>query len=157
MTIVGAESPQDDADAQVPSGWSSVSEHEHEDDMEYPNTDTESRDLCTTDSQPIDSHGLHSVHNVPIAVVGRQAKESLNLLRRVYYEVVHWWKWFFKLPTGSAGKRFVALISEQIQDFVDAEGAHQKAMYNMAILPALLLQQDALPLQDERECSPSPT
>ena len=52
--------------------------------------------------------------------VKRQAKELLSLLCNVYDEIVYWRKQFFKLPTGSTGKSCVALISEQIQDYVDS-------------------------------------
>ena len=99
VTTVGTEPSLDNADAQVPSGRSSVNGHE-QDGVECLNTDTESRDLCTNDSQRTVSHGQH---NGPTAVVGRRAKgqadESLSSLREVYDEIVHWWKRFFKLLT----------------------------------------------------------
>ena len=118
MTTAGAESSSDNADAQVQLGWFPLDgqSHEHGDDVECLDTDTESRDSCTTDSQPIDSqridsHSQHNMFSAPVPVVGRQvkrqAKESLSLLCKVYDENVYWWKRLFKLPTGSAGKRFV--------------------------------------------------
>ena len=55
-------------------------------------------------------------------------------------EVVHWRKRFVKIPTGAAGKSFVALISQQISKFVDSSGTDREALYNLAVLPILMLQ-----------------
>ena len=68
---------------------------------------------CLTEiSCPPSQHDVQ--HDIPDAAVGRPAEESLSMLPEVYDEVVHGQKWFFKLPTGSASKRFVALICKQI-------------------------------------------
>ena len=45
-----------------------------------------------------------------------------------------------KLPTGSAGKGFVNLVAEQISRFVQSGGTCTEAMYQVAVLPTLLLQ-----------------
>ena len=65
----------------------------------------------------------------------------------MFNEVVHWRKRLFKLPTGSSGKEFVRLISTQIRKYVDSSGDDESALYNMSILPVLLLQ------MTRRKCS----
>ena len=80
------------------------------------------------------SQSVHSAHL-------SEANTTPHSVSDVYSEVVHWKKRFFKLPTDSAGKRFVTLMCEQIQDFVQSAGTHRTALYNLAVLPALLLQQ----------------
>ena len=66
VTTFGAESSSDNANTQVLSDWFPIDgkSHEHRDDMECLNTDTESRDLCTTDSRLL----IHSllIHIVSI-------------------------------------------------------------------------------------------
>lgn len=64
----------------------------------------------------------------------------------VYNTVVHWKKFFFKVPSGSAGKDFVRELSSQLQKYVDLFGKDMNALYAFFSLPSLML------LSSDRGC-----
>ena len=78
VTSVGAETPKEFADAQVPLVRSSISGRGQENKVEYLNEDTDSRDTCMTDLWPIDSHCHRSVHNVSISANEDRSRDKLR-------------------------------------------------------------------------------
>ena len=61
-------------------------------------------------------------------------------IAKVYDEVVHWKKNFFKVPTGAPGKAFVSTLALLLQQYVDSSGSHETALYSMFVFPVLMLQ-----------------
>ena len=66
--------------------------------------------------------------------------DDTHTSKAIFDETVHWRKRFIKLPTGTAGKEFVSLMTTQIRRFLQSDGTSSEAMYNLSLLPVLLLQ-----------------
>ena len=81
----------------------------------------------------------HSSQSGPSGPVPRLDPPS-PAISSAFDEVVHWRKRFFKIPTGSVGKDFVNLIAAKLRSFVDSAGTNASAMYNLSVLPSLMLQ-----------------
>ena len=67
-------------------------------------------------------------------------EDDTHTSKAIFDETVHWRKRFIKLPTGTAGKEFVSLVTTQIRRFLQSDGTSSEAMYNLSLLPVLLLQ-----------------
>ena len=67
-------------------------------------------------------------------------KEFCDEINGIYEEVIHWRKNLFKVPSGSAGRRFITELTEWLDHFNKGTEFSSIALKVFMVLPCLLLQ-----------------